>query len=92
MGAILGGNSAQERALEEQNRLRAEEADRARREAEIRLAEKKAKKGQETANIKIGTDKKEPEILDEKQSRAPQPTLSSALGLGGNKSKTGIQL
>ncbi len=95
MGGFLGiGKSAEEEALEQQNVLRQQEADRSRRENEIRLAEKKAKKGQETAKIKIGTTEEElTEVSKKKEkSTAPKSTLSPSLGLGGGTGKTGVQL
>lgn len=95
MGGFLGiGTSAEERALEEQNKLRQREADQARREAEIRLAEKKAKKGQESAKIKLGTKDTVEDVLPEtgKTKTSNLTTVSNSLGLGGAKKKTGIQL
>ena len=88
MGGFLGiGKSAEEKALEEQNRLRQADIDRARRENEIRLAEKKAKKGQETAKIKLSTKEEEP--VEQPKQSSP---ISPSLGIGGGPSKTGVQL
>ncbi len=95
MGGFMGiGTSAEAKELEMQNQLKRDEAERARRDAEIRLAEKKARKGQETANIKLGTNKKSEMIEEELPSGKTGSSPSSSLGLGSvpNKSKTGIQL
>lgn len=100
MGGFLGiGESAQEKALKQQKQLAAEEADRARRDAEIRQAERTAKKGQETANIELGGGDKD--IVEDKE-EAPVKSLapkgpSQSLGLGGlgkagGKKVTGVQL
>lgn len=68
------------------------EAEKARRDAAIRQAERIAKKGQETANIKLGADREE-EIVEKV---APKNKVSQSLGLGGltkkNKKVTGVQL
>ncbi|MAD98980.1 MAG: hypothetical protein Unbinned200contig1002_7 [Prokaryotic dsDNA virus sp.] len=97
MGGFLGiGTSPQEKALREQRKRAREEAERARREAEIALAEKKAKKGAETANIQLGAEKEtQEEETKSTESKKPVTTLSSDLGLGGisnKKRKTGVQL
>lgn len=94
MGGFLGiGKSSEEKELERQNQLRQQEAEQARREAEIRLAEKKAKKGQEIASVKLGT-KEEPLDAEAKTGKTKNSLnqVSSTLGLGGSKSKTGIQV
>lgn len=95
MGGFLGvGKSDAAKALEEQNRLKEQEAERARRDAEIRLAEKKARKGQEIANVKVGTlDKKDMADDLQKTGKTSGPSLpSNSLGIGGSKGKTGVQL
>ena len=94
MGGFLGiGTSSQEKALEDQKRLKQEEAEKARREAELRLAEKKAKKGQETATVKLGTTdmKSDAPVKKDKKARndSSLTQISSNLGLGGG---TGTQL
>lgn len=91
MGGFLGiGKSGAEKALDRQRELAQAEADQARREAEIRLAEKRAKKGQETANIKLGTTKKSDIEEDEEPRRSSAPQISSTLGFTGKK--TGVQI
>lgn len=92
MGGFLGiGNNSQEEELKRQEALKAEEAEKARREAEIRLAEKKAKKGQESATVKLGTSEVTPEAPEEeKKTRSSLTQVSSSLGIG--KSKTGVQV
>lgn len=98
MGGFLGlGKSAEEKQLEEQNRLRNEEIKKTREEAAIRLAEKKAKKGQETANIKLGTDEEAAPIVDKKEPKVKNksigPSSSLGIGLGGpSNTGTGVQL
>ena len=97
MGGFLGiGTSDQEKALEEQKRMASEEAEQARREAEIAQAEKVAKKGQETAAIKLGGD----ELVGEEVETTVAPKksarkISSSLGLGITekaKGGTGVQI
>ena len=95
MGGFLGiGKSAEEKELERQNQLRQEEADRARRESEIRLAEKKAKKGQEIANVKLGTKQEDADFEEAitRKSTANSSQISNSLAIGGNKNKTGVQV
>lgn len=90
MGGFLGiGTSDEAKALERQRQQAQAEADQARREAEIRLAEKRAKKGQETANIKLGTAKKS-DIEKEEPTRSSTPQISSTLGF--TRKKTGVQI
>ena len=91
MGGFLGiDKSAEEEELERQNKLRQDEIDKARRDAAIRLAERKAKKGQETAKIKLGTKERKPQ---EEEDTGAAPKVSSSLGLGAGKAgKTGVQL
>lgn len=94
MGGFLGiGESAQEKALKEQKRLAKEEAERARRDAEIRQAEKVAKKGQETANIQLGVEEEEVKVEDKVKKKAPTIGPAKSLGLGGiGKKGSGVQL
>lgn len=94
MGGFLGiGESSEEKQLKEQKRLNALEVEQSRRDEEIRLAERKAKKGQNTAKVKLGTTQEE--LVDtstKKEKPKGKNTLSSSLGLGGGASKTGVQL
>jgi len=93
MGGFLGiGESAEEKQLKEQRRLNAIEIEKSRRDEEIRLAEKKAKKGQETAKVKLGTTTEELSQFSDKKSKEVKSTPSQSLGLGGGASKTGVQL
>ena len=94
MGGFLGiGKSAEAKELERQNALKQQEADRARKEAEVRLAEKKAKKGQETANIKLGAEKKAIDEEEQVGKTKSTPSVSGSLALGGApKKKTGLQV
>ena len=95
MGGFLGiGKSSEERALEEQKRMNALEVEKSRRDDEIRLAERKAKKGQETAKVKLGTTQEELSVSSEKKTKekAPKSMVSQSLGLGGGSGKTGVQL
>lgn len=96
MGGFLGiGTSPEEKAMEEQKKRAREEAEQSRRDAEVRLAEKRAKKGQETAQIELGdeTAATTEKALDTTKSLT---NVSTKLGLGGNKitkkRKTGVQL
>lgn len=93
MGGFLGiGKSSEARELERQNALKLKEAERARKEAAIRLAEKRARKGQETANIKLGTTQvTEQEEELERSGRRSSPSNSLALGQAPRK-KTGVQI
>lgn len=93
MGGFMGiGKSSAEREMERQEQLKKEEAERSRRDAEVRLAEKKALKGQEVANIKLGTavkDDSEEELLK----KGSGSSISSSLAIGGApKKKTGVQV
>lgn len=96
MGGFLGiGESGAEKQLKHQKELARQEAERARRDAEIAQAERTAKKGQETANIKLGAPKEEEETeINTETSRKPTIGPSSSLGLGGlgKKKQTGIQV
>ena len=93
MGGFLGiGESAEEKQLKEQNKLRKAEVDKARKDAEIRLAERKAKKGSATANIKIGTSETDLEEEEETTTGSKSAGVSSSLGLNIKKNKTGVQL
>lgn len=89
MGGFLGiGKSGEEEQLEAQNKLKQEAAAKSRKDAEIRLAERKAKKGQETAKVKLGVEQEE--VIEDKK---PKSSVSSSLGIGGApKRSTGIQL
>jgi len=96
MGGFMGiGHSAQQAELEAQNTLKKQEAERARRAAEIALAERKANKGQEIAKLQLGggatpsdtpVKKKKSPLLTRKR---PSNPISSNLGLGAGK--TGVQ-
>lgn len=95
MGGFLGiGKSDAQKALEQQKKLAAEEADAARRDAEIRLAEKAANSNKQIANIQVGTDSTKLEEdstkLDDKLTSLPDQSL----GLGGlsKKKKSGVQI
>lgn len=92
MGGFLGiGKSSEEKEMERQAALKQQEAEQARREAEIRLAEKKAKKGQESATIKLGTSEVAPDApQEETKKRSGLTQVSNSLGIG--KSKTGVQV
>ena len=91
MGGFLGiGTNPQEEELKRQEALKAQEAEKARREAEIRLAEKKAKKGQESATVKLGTSEVAQDAPTEPKKKSSLTQVSSTLGIG--KSKTGVQL
>jgi hypothetical protein len=95
MGGFLGiGESAEAKALKAQNALKLQEAERARQEAELRLAEKKARKGQETANVKLGTQgltEQEKEL--EKTGKQSGDSVSGGMALGQPpKKKTGLQI
>jgi hypothetical protein len=92
MGGFLGiGTSSEEESLKRQEQLRNQEIEKSRRDNEIRLAERKAKKGQETAKVKLGT--KEEELVDvpKKKGAAAGGSVSPSLGIGGSGS-TGVQL
>ena len=92
MGGFLGiGTSAEEKELERQTQLKREEAETARRDSEIRLAEKRAKKGQETANIKLGTNKRI--ASEEDKQTGKTASVSNTLAIGSKPvKKTGVQV
>ena len=94
MGGFLGiGTSSEAKELDRQNQLKRAEAETARRDAEIRLAEKRAKKGQETANIKLGTNKRVTEVEGDKQVGKTAATVSGTLAIGSKPTKrTGVQV
>jgi hypothetical protein len=93
LGGFLGiGKSSEEKQLESQAALNAAEIEKSRKDAEIRLAERSAKKGKETAKIKLGQDSLEFDTAKEDnktKSIGPSPSL----GIGGIKKQgTGVQL
>lgn len=96
MGGFLGiGTSPEAEALKRQNELKQQEAARARRDAEIALAERKAKKGQEIANVKLGTDDSTYTDGTAKKKKIVKPAssvngVSQSLGLGAGN--TGVQV
>lgn len=92
MGGFLGiGTSDAERALDQQKEMARKEADEARRAAEIAQAEKVAKKGQETAKIRLGKEEEEDDTFTKKKKTSSSTsTLSTSLGIGG--SSTGVQI
>lgn len=91
MGGFLGiGKSGEEEELERQNNLKIAEMARARKEADLRLADKKAKKGQEISKIELGSKKTRQE--GEEEEEGPRGRVSSSLALGPSKKKTGLQI
>lgn len=95
MGGFLGiGKSDEEKSLEAQNTLRLQEVEQSKKDTETQLAERKAKKGQQKAKIKLGT-KDDEELGNDTQETTGKPKgigVSSSLGLGSNAGNTGVQI
>lgn len=88
MGGFLGiGRGQEHRDADDQRTFEKQERDRAAEARAVALAERKSKKGQDTAKVKLGAGAEEDE--EKVSSGRKAQRVSGSLGIGGLSSKKG---